>query len=71
VPKLTTLQLRLRNAYEAHDRDDFERALTQVGDAEARAAAAPCFRAGACVCVTPAQRSTCGYRSARPTGGSL
>jgi hypothetical protein len=70
------LATELRNAYEAHDRDAFDRALKRMADAMVYAGPVPstrraipvptCTRFGGCVCTTGVQVALCMHRRPEP-----
>lgn len=67
----STLGTALRNAYEAHDHDEFHRLLARIEPAlkaletsNSEARWHTCRRGNACVCAPGPQRATCLYRGA-------
>lgn len=65
-PKFTAQWL--RNAFDAHDRDEHERAVAYVERQLAKLPAEGCARGNACVCTKPEERAMCSYAPA-PRGG--
>lgn len=71
--KLHPLVQSLRNAYEAHDRVEFDRLCVLMQQRLSAAAALPqstagCSRGSACRCIGEQARALCSHRSAQPKG---
>lgn len=74
MPRRHPLVQSLVNAYEAHDRTEFDRLLGLMEQRLSAAAVTPandCARGAACVCLAPHARELCSYRIAKPEGGRL